>query len=187
MTSIQEQLLKAGLVDQDKAKRVSKEKHKLKKSARKTRGKKSTPEQSSANAMKARNAARDRDLNRQKQERADSKAIDAQIRQLIQMNRIDDYDGEIAYNFIYRNKVKTLHINDQIQKQIIAGRLAIVKQDTSNTSEFEIVANSVADKIAQRNKEYIIHTVQAEIEDSHENAKEDDPYADFKVPDDLMW
>jgi uncharacterized protein YaiL (DUF2058 family) len=183
MTTLQEQLLKAGLVNQDKAKRASKEKHKLEKSARKARGKKPNTEPTSVNAMKIRNAERDRDLNRQKQEQADAKAIDAQIKQLIQMNRIDDIEGEIAYNFVVNNKIKTLRISDQIQKQITLGRLAIVKQDASSKSDFAVVAKSVADKIAQRNRDYIVHILQPDQED----VCRDDPYADFKVPDDLMW
>lgn len=46
-----------------------------------------------------------------------------------------------------------------------------------------IIPASVADKIAQRDASSIVlHSAL-----SAEEQDEDDPYADFKVPDDLMW
>jgi uncharacterized protein YaiL (DUF2058 family) len=46
-----------------------------------------------------------------------------------------------------------------------------------------VVPKAVADKIHQRDARYVIvsNTVSAET------AAEDDPYADYKIPDDLMW
>ena len=45
------------------------------------------------------------------------------------------------------------------------------------------ITASVADKIAQRDASSIVlHSAL-----SAEEQDEDDPYADFKVPDDLMW
>ncbi|WP_210450506.1 DUF2058 family protein, partial [Pantoea ananatis] len=41
----------------------------------------------------------------------------------------------------------------------------------------------VADKIAQRDAESIVLNSAL----SQEEQDEDDPYADFKIPDDLMW
>jgi len=183
MKSLQQQLLNAGLIDQNKAKKASKEKHKEEKAARKNQGKKDKSGQPAPNAMKARNAERDRDLNRQKQAQANRKAINAQIKQLIQMNRIDTREGEIPFNFIYQNKVKTLHTTEEIQRQLGLGRLAIVKHDQQNNKGFAVVPTVVADKISQRDQSYVIHIASAE----QETNDEDDPYADYKVPDDLMW
>ena len=48
---------------------------------------------------------------------------------------------------------------------------------------FTFFPASVADKIAQRDASSIVlHSAL-----SAEEQDEDDPYADFKVPDDLMW
>ncbi|MBD4641712.1 DUF2058 family protein, partial [Xanthomonas citri pv. citri] len=41
----------------------------------------------------------------------------------------------------------------------------------------------VADKIAQRDADSIVLNSAL----SQEEQDEDDPYADFKIPDDLMW
>jgi len=56
---------------------------------------------------------------------------------------------------------------------------------TENRSEpeYAIIPASVADKIAQRDADSIVLNSAL----SQEAQDEDDPYADFKVPDDLMW
>ena len=54
---------------------------------------------------------------------------------------------------------------------------------TNSEGEYAIIPASVADKIAQRDASSIVlHSAL-----SAEEQDEDDPYADFKVPDDLMW
>ena len=183
MTSLQDQLLKAGLVDKNTANKVSKAKHKANKASKKSKAESSLSQQQPTNAMKALHAERDRELNREKQELVELKAIQAQIRQLIELNRIDISDGEIAYNFAVENKVKTLYVTEQIQSYLGSGRLAIVKFEKGNQSRFEIVAKGIADKIAQRDPEIVVY----QSSSLEEEINEDDPYADFKVPDDLMW
>lgn len=71
------------------------------------------------------------------------------------------------------------------QTQLINGRLAIARLVIENSGECEyaIIPASVADKIAQRDADSIV--VNSAL--SQEEQDEDDPYADFKVPDDLMW
>lgn len=71
------------------------------------------------------------------------------------------------------------------QTQLINGRLAIARTVINNSGECEyaIIPASVADKIAQRDADSIV--VNSAL--SQEEQDEDDPYADFKVPDDLMW
>ncbi len=182
MASLQDQLLKAGLVDKNTAKKVSKEKHKASKEARKSSGKSSGNTQTAANAMKAKNAERDRELNRQKQEAAQIKAIAAQIRQLIDLNKMDRSAGDLGYNFVYEKKVKTIYVTEEIQVQISNGRLVIVSTNSSEKSPFEIVPRAVAEKIAERDPARIIqNTAEAN------NVDEEDEYASYKVPDDLMW
>ncbi len=183
MTSLQDQLLKAGLVDKNTAKKVSKEKHKANKASKKSKAESRESRQQSTNAMKALHAERDRDLNRMKQEAAELKAIQAQIRQLIELNKVDISDGEVAYNFAVENKVKTLYVPERVRSSLGSGRLAIVKFEKGDQSRFEIVANGIANKIAQRNPETVVYQSSA----TEDDANEDDPYADFKVPDDLMW
>ncbi|WP_304168290.1 DUF2058 family protein, partial [Lonsdalea britannica] len=71
------------------------------------------------------------------------------------------------------------------QSQLISGRLAIARlvKDSSGENEYAIIPASVADKIAQRDANSIVLNSAL----SQEEQDEEDPYADFKVPDDLMW
>lgn len=71
------------------------------------------------------------------------------------------------------------------QAQLISGRLAIARlvADNSGESAYAIIPASVADKIAQRDANSIVLNSAL----SQKEQDEEDPYADFKVPDDLMW
>ena len=65
-----------------------------------------------------------------------------------------------------------------MQAHLVAGRLVIVCQG----GVAELVPRVIAEKIAERDASLVIRVnkVSAEID-------ADDPYADFKIPDDLMW
>ena len=175
--ALQDQLLKAGLVDKKKADRVHKAKRKKQKMARKGQAVEVDEASLHARQQRARQIERDRELNRQRQQAAQQKALTAQIRQLVEMNRLPDWQGEIAYRFTDGTRIKQIHVNGQIQRQLGNGRLAIVRLD----GRYEPVAAGVAEKIAARDPGCVI------INPDPEDAADDDPYADFKIPDDLMW
>ena len=63
---------------------------------------------------------------------------------------------------------------------IIKGRLAVVKFGAG----YEVVATEVAKKIADRDAAIVIVNYQQSFETV---AVEDDPYANYQIPDDLMW
>lgn len=183
MASLQDQLLKAGLVDKNKANKAKKEKQKQAKASRKG-GKKTADEiRLAAQQEQARKIDRDRELNRQKQLASNQKALKAQIRQLIQLNRVDREGGEVAYSFVDRDKVKSIHVTDELQKQLSLGRLAIVAYEQGKERIYELVPTGVAEKIAQRDEQSVVQMTAAE--DSQ--PEQDDPYADYQIPDDLMW
>ena len=178
--SLFEQLKKTGLVDEKKAKKVKQGQYKSKKQ----KGKKGTPAPTSpatllAQKALAEKAERDRRLNQQRKDEAERKAISAQIRQLIQTNRVENSDGEVVYNFTDAGVIKRLHISPQVHRHLVSGRLAIAKLDGG----YELVPVPVAEKIRQRDERSIILCAQS----SEAETAEDDPYADYKIPDDLMW
>lgn len=169
--TLQEQMLKAGLIDKKKLKKAGKSSKKsrtLRKEAK-----------AAVDANKAAQTAQDQELNRQKQAEAEKKAIASQVKQLIEMNKIDCKDGEIGYNFTDGTLVKKIYVDKEIQDQLVSGRLAIARYLDS----YAIVPGVVADKISQRDEETII----VNNTSTEEEMDEDDPYADFKIPDDLMW
>lgn len=175
--TLQEQLLKAGLVSSKKVAKVQRTAKKSRVQAREARA--------AVEENKKAQLERDKQLSEQQKQDALSKEYKAQVKQLIEMNRIDISKGDIGFNFTDNNVIKKIVVDKTTHAQLISGRLAIARLvvDNSGKSEYAIIPASVADKIAQRDANSIVLNSAL----SQEEQDEDDPYADFKVPDDLMW
>lgn len=170
--SLQDQLLKAGLVNEKKLKKAKKGSKKSRELAREVKA--------SVEATKSEQQERVKELNEQQKEQKLSKEIQAQIKQLIQMNKLDlGKSSDLKYNFTDGAKIHFLYVPADIREQLVKGILAVVKYEDS----YVVIPNSVAKKIAMRDNSVIIENKTAE----EEVPEEDDPYADFVVPDDLMW
>jgi uncharacterized protein YaiL (DUF2058 family) len=178
MVSLQEQLLKAGLVDKNKVKQVNQDKSKQKKVERRTGTQSVDEARLAALETQRKNAERARELNAQRDAAATQKAIMAQIAQMVQKNRQSKGAGGIAYNFTYNNKIERLYVSAAVQADLMAGRLVIVC--LSGTTE--LVPRVIADKIAERDASLVVRVNKTSAE-----VDADDPYAAFKIPDDLMW
>lgn len=178
--SLQDQLLKSGLVKRQQLKQAKSSKHKN----QKQRGKgKVDPaaEQRRLAAEKARaqKAERDRELNRQRNEEAQRKALESEVRQLIHENRLVRDGAEIAFNFTDGTALKRLYVTAEQQRGLVNGSLALVRQDTF----YELINAETAAKLRERDASRIlVHNVAAGGGD-----EADDEYAEYKVPDDLMW
>ena len=175
--TLQEQMLKAGLVSSKKMAKVQRTAKKSRVQAREAR--------EAVEENKKAQLERDKQLSEQQKQAALSKEYKAQVKQLIEMNRIDFSKGDIGFNFTDNNLIKKLFVDKLTQSQLISGRLAIARLvvDGNSDAEYAIIPASVADKIAQRDADSIVLNSSL----SQEELDEEDPYADFKVPDDLMW
>lgn len=176
--SLQEQLLKAGLVNEKQVKQANKQKQKETKLQQKGQLIKEDIADLSIKHAQAEKIAKDKELNRQQQEKVQRKAIAAQIKELIIKNRLPRLDTEDYYNFVDYKKVKRIAVNDMIREKLTKGNLAIV----SHEGYYELIPRDVALKIQERNPQRIV--VLNEIQ---ETVDDNDPYKDFVVPDDLMW
>jgi len=179
--SLADQLLKAGLVDKKQVGKAKKERHEKRKKANKTKQVMVDESKLAADQAKQEKLQKDKELNAQRKAEADQKALVAQIRQLIQVNQVDRSKGEVAYNFADDGKVKTIYVTEMLQKQLVKGNLAIVLLD----EQYQLVPTGVADKIQQRDTSYVV-LINDKTQQPDE-VEEDDPYADFQIPDDLMW
>ena len=178
MASLQDQFLKAGLVDKNKAKLANQDKSKQKKVERRT-GTQSVDEvRLAALETQRKNAERARELNAQRDAAATQKAIVAQIAQLVNKNRQNKGAGDIAYNFTHDKKIERIYVSATVQAHLMAGRLVIVCQ----VGATELVPRIIADKIAERDASLVVRVNKASTE-----VDADDPYAAFQIPDDLMW
>ena len=178
MASLQEQLLKAGLADEKKARAVRNEKRKQRKQQPKGAAVVNETEERARKAREEK-AERDRQLNLERQREAEKKAIKAQIRQLIETNRLDRSRGEASYQFVDGKKIKKILVDDTMVDQLSRGRLAVVALGDS----YELVPDKVARKIMERDESAVVSLHERKQDD----AGEDDPYAGYEIPDDLMW
>jgi uncharacterized protein YaiL (DUF2058 family) len=105
MPSLQDQLMKAGLADPKKAKAIRNEKHKQRKQQPKGSVQVNETEVRARQAREEK-AERDRQLNLKRQQEAEKKAIQAQIRQLVETNKLDRSRGETSYQFVHDKKIK---------------------------------------------------------------------------------
>ncbi|MDF1820018.1 MAG: DUF2058 domain-containing protein [Alcanivoracaceae bacterium] len=178
--SLQEQLIGAGLVKKNKTKALRRAQQQA------ARGNSSAEAEEArrlAEEARQEKVARDKALNQEKNAQAQRKAINAQIVQLVETHQVTDRDGDIAYKFTDGKKIKTLYVNGRIQSQLVDGVLAIVRTPDAAADTYHLLPRAVAEKIAQRDGDLIVamNDRAAAQDDS------DDPYAAFKVPDDLMW
>ena len=178
--SLQEQLLGAGLTNKAKAKTSKTNKRKQTQAQHKN---KIVVVDETAEAMKQAKLKlieKDKVLNLQKQQIAERKAIMAQIKQLIDAKKVPQDEDGGAYNFSDGAKIKKIYVNEEVREQLVKGRLAIVKIE----KRYEIVTAEVAEKIHQRDENCVLLLNERNSLDSLD---ENDPYADYQVPDDLMW
>lgn len=176
--SLQDQLLKAGLVNEQKVKQTRSAKRKKKK---KHGG---VPAASDESYQRAREAAsekarRDRELNAQRQEEIRRRATLNEMRQLIHAHRVPRGGGDVPYSFLDGDSLKRIYVTAEQQGRLASGRLAVVRQDTG----YELIPIDVAEKVGILDKGLVVVLNRP----GDEGGAEDDEYAEYKVPDDLTW
>jgi len=179
--SLRDQLLKAGLVSRKQATRAEQAQHRQQ--YRQAKGQKpaeADARRQAAEQARAAKAARDRELNRQRTEKADAKARHAEIRQLIDEHRLPPLEGEQFdyFNFVAGKKVRRIALNPDLRARLARGELAIVRHEGRSA----LVPAQVAERIRERDARVVIA-----FSDAPATVDDDDPYKDFIVPDDLRW
>ncbi|MDG2526100.1 DUF2058 domain-containing protein [Stenotrophomonas sp. HITSZ_GD] len=178
---LQEQLLKAGLVKKSKVAEVAREQNK----ARHAKGPAGPSEiQIEAERARAEKAERDRALEAERKAQARMAEMRAQARQIIADKKVPRA-GESEYRFTVDGVIRTLLVNDDLRKKLSAGVLVIARVD----DRFELLPRPAADKVRERDASMIVlDHGQAQDSAADATASDDDAYyAQFKVPDDLVW
>lgn len=174
--ALQAQLLKAGLVDKKKAQKLSKQAVHEKRTGESTEAEvKAKIEQDKQDKH-----ARDLAIEQAKKSQLQEKELKAAIIQMINQHKIRDTDGEISYQFIDESKIKKIYINQQIYNALVAGSLVVAKDNGS----YAVLPNILAERINAKMAGFII------VNNSETNdaiTDEEDPYAAYVIPDDLMW
>ena len=181
--SLQDQLLNIGVIDKKKAK---KSQHQKRKQSNKIRQAKKSGQEIEAQdpaAIKIEQAQREKQqrdlaLNKQRDEERAKKALLAEVGQIVQQHKVfTPEDADVAYNFTHDKKVKKIYVASEQQRQLTLGQLSIAV--LGNVSA--LIPDKIAERIEVRVPEVI---VRAAVDAKPE---EDDPYADYQIPDDLMW
>lgn len=173
--ALQAQLLKAGLVDNKKAKKLSKQ------AVHEKRTGDGNDAEVKANIEKAKQEklAKDHAIEQEKKAILQEKELKAAIMQMINQHKIRDTDGEISYQFI-DDKIKKIYLNQQIYNALVSGSLVIARENES----YAILPKALADRINAKMEGFIIVN---NSEKNEQTTDEEDPYAAYVIPDDLMW
>ncbi len=177
--SLQDQLLKSGLISNAKAKTIKTDKHKQVRQQQKNNIVAVDETKILAEQAQAEKIARDKELNQLRKQQDEQKQLAAQVKQLIELNRQPKDENGMAYNFNDLNKIKTIYVSTGMRDQLIQGRLAIVKF----AQQYEVVSADIAKKILMRDDASVI----VFNEQSSNAVNSEDPYSAYEVPDDLIW
>jgi uncharacterized protein YaiL (DUF2058 family) len=181
-SSLKDQLMKAGLV-------TKKQTHAAKKG--KPRGAQARVAKTQAQkqrdvelaALEAHKRENDRELNAQRQTQLKAREQADWVRQLIAAHGIRKQapgPDDPAFNFKLSDAVHHFYVAGAQRKLLGSGAVGIVWFDGAYTLVPDVTAALLVEKIPKR-------VWRGTADKSEAPAVEDDPYADFVVPDDLVW
>lgn len=181
--SLQEQLLQSGAAKPKQAKKARREKAQSEKAARRA-GKTPAEQQELARQVaqaEARKREHDRQLNAEQKAQREARELDHSVAQIISRNRVasaaDDRDS-VAYSYTIATHIHRIEVSDSQRRDLAAGRLAVARHRDSAA----LVPRSVAQRLMEKIPEQVWLVCAEE-----ESPDADDPYAEYQVPDDLMW
>lgn len=178
---LQEQLLKAGLVKKSKVSEAAREQQK----ARHGKG----PAKPSDIALEAERARidkveRDRALERERKSQARLAELRAQARQIINDKQVPGA-GDSEYRFDADGAIRSVLVNDDQRRQLSSGALVIVRTG----ERYALLPRAAGAKVRERDAGMIVldHGVDAGTGQTDASSEDDAYYAQFQVPDDLVW
>lgn len=161
--SLKDELLKAGLVSEDRARdkgsdkgagpRKGKNKRargKVPRSKPRQRGSDGEPTLAEAYAARARAEREERE--RQRREQAERRARNARIKELAKSAALNDPEAEVPRYFHHRNRITRIFVTEAQQKGLTDGELAIV----AGGRRYYVVPAATAHAVAQLSPEAVL-------------------------------
>lgn len=179
-TSLRDQLLKAGLVNEEQVKSAERQRRKEQRDPKSAAAAaQRAAEQARAQAAKT---ARDQEINRRNAAKAEAKARAAQVRQLVEQHRLprSENENDAYYGFQDGKHVRRIAVNDAQRQQLVRGELVIARYSGS----YALLPAAAAERLRERDPHAIVDIAP---KGSSEPPDPDDPYKGFEVPDDLVW
>jgi len=173
-SSLRDQLIAAGLVSERQAKQASQEQARQFKARR-------PPDNAAklaAERAQAAKAARDQELARRQQEKAERKARRAQVNQMVEQVALPRIESDDYFAFVDGTTIRRIAVNAQLREQLTRGDLAIARFRGS----YALVPVEAVARIRERDEHAVIA-----LDKGEKSVDPNDPYKDFVVPDDLTW
>ena len=178
--SLQDQLKNSGLVSKKKSQQLDAEKRKKIKAQNKCQ-KIDNEIAEKVKHAELQKKQDDQKRNQQQQQQVKQNEEKARIKQIVGQAKIKDYEGDTAFNFQFNNKVKTLYLNKENYDYLVTGSIGLCQID----NVIFILPNSTVSKINEINPVYVV--LHQDKLNTTLKTGEGDPYADYHIPDDLMW
>ena len=178
---LQEQLIKAGLAKKSKVAEVAREQEK----ARRAKGPSAPGEiQLEAERVRADKVERDRSLAAERKAKARITELRAQARQIIQDKQVPR-SGESEYRFTADGAIRSLLVSEDLRKKLSGGALVIARLGEG----YALLPRAATEKVRERDASLIVldHGQPLGCEPSPASSDDDAYYAQFQVPDDLVW
>lgn len=189
--SMQEQLLALGLATEKQAKKVRHEKRGRRKKAR-ARPAPAPVEPAGpvdgrsarrleADRKRTQEIARDARLARTAGKRDAREQARRRLRELIGGYRQNAEGADLPLHFPRGKRIKKIHVTEEQRRRLLGGELAVIGFEGGHF----IVAAKVVDELRALDAELFVHHV--EPGDAAPAGEADPDYAEYQVPDDLVW
>lgn len=178
---LQEQLLKAGLVNKNKLDQVVRQQQKARTGKTQQVGGVET-EAVDAERLRLERAERDRALEAQRRSEREAAERVAQVRQIVEANRIkagDDSD----YRFEHAGLIRSLRIGNAQRPLLGRGTLMIV----SLGDAYALVARDTGERLRGIDPGVVCVDHAQTPEPAPPPGSDDEFYSRFQVPDDVVW
>jgi uncharacterized protein YaiL (DUF2058 family) len=116
-------------------------------------------------AAEAKQKKREQDLQR--------KRLNTAVKAIVEPHRLNRDDAEIARNFLFRGRIRKIHVTAEQLKSLNAGELGIVYL----SGGYHLLPGQQIEAVKQLSAEHVV--------DLAEGAADDDE--EFPIPDDLIW
>lgn len=177
--SLQDQFKQLGLADEKQVRKARQGKKKKKGSPKPSRRESPAPDPraEAAQRERAEKAERDRQIESEREAQRRAKETAARVRQIAETNRVERENGDLPYHFTRGSTIKEIRLSKAQHGRLANGEIALVACGES----YELVPKATAERIREIDSEAVL------VLNTGRPDSDDDPYADFPVPDDLMW
>jgi uncharacterized protein YaiL (DUF2058 family) len=177
--SLQEQLVKAGLATQDQARKTRTTRRKDRKQGKAQ----DDGAKRAAEARRQQQAERDRKLNEKRETERKNQEIRQRIRDMVLEASLNSDKADTPYNVLHGAKVRRIYVTAEQRDGLAGGKLAVA----TARGRHHVIPLDVADNIAAMMPDYYLYRADKPQTADPAPAEGDDPYAEYAIPDDLMW